>query len=395
MDVIKVFFNTVKESFSNILEKISNNPIIKKMVIGVGIFIIIIIIIMLFASCSNKKKTYTYAQLEQKMYDIAVTRFSKKDNLLPQENHDVVEVSLQTLVNEGYLDNIQDIVKDNVSCNGNIKVINNYGYYLTVPYLNCGTYYKTKTLYETLINDDNIVTSGNGLYKMDNEYIFRGESVNNYLMLNGLLYRILRINEDGTIRVIDMTAKRDTTSWDDRFNTDRNGYYGINNYYYDGLSSRVKEAIEGLYNNSEIFSDQMKAYFVSTPVCVGKRSVNDSINDRTIECSETLDEYPFSLLQANEFYIPSLDANCNSFNSPSCLNYNYMLQLASTWTITADKDSSYRAYKIINSGISLSNTNTNSYIRVVTTLNKDLVVYSGTGSKTDPYVINNFVSKKK
>ena len=48
-------------------------------------------------------------------------------------------------------------------------------------------------------------SSGNGLYKdiyQNNRYVYKGINPNNYLKLNNVLYRIVAIEPDGTLKII-------------------------------------------------------------------------------------------------------------------------------------------------------------------------------------------------
>ena len=138
----------------------------------------------------------------------------------------------------------------------------------------------------------------------------------------------------------------------------------------------------------------MKPYYATTEVCMGKRSVNDNIFDLSIECSQTADKYPFTLISASEYYLATLDNNCKSIDDNSCNNYNYLSQIGSTWTITADKDTSYKVWKL-NNGVYLSNASNPSYVKVVTTLNGELAIESGDGSSEKPYIIKTFENGKR
>ena len=42
--------------------------------------------------------------------------------------------------------------------------------------------------------NSSIVTSGDGLYHIGGSYIYKGKVKNNYILFNGLMYRILKIN---------------------------------------------------------------------------------------------------------------------------------------------------------------------------------------------------------
>lgn len=359
-----------------------NNQIAKRAVIGMGIFILVIIFVMIIASCSGNR-TYTYKELENKMVSLAKQKYND-DSLLPKENGGSLEVSLQSFVDEGSLKNIQDIVENNSVCSGHVEIINNNDNYLYLPYLNCGADYKSKTLYETLTN--NVVTMGNGLYVDGDEYIFKGDTVNNYLKIGDTEYRILRINNDGSIRAID-TTKRELYNWDDRYNIEKDLDYGINDYTANGIDSRIKELLNTYYNDENVIPTNMKNYFKTQNLCVGKRSINEFINDGSIECSKTIDKQIFGLVQLNEFFKVSLDPNCTEVHSDSCSNYNYFSSLPNMWTITADKDTTYKVYRITYGSADLANASNTYYPLLVVRLDKNLIIDEGDGSQANPYII--------
>src|SRR5574344_340780 len=373
------------------IKQMWNNPISRKAIMGIGIFILLIIFIMIIASCSGGSN-YTYENLEDKMVTLAKEYYTTNKSSLPKKNKDTVTLSLQTLINEKKIKSTDKITKNKSVCTGEIKVINNNGYYLYVPTLNCGKDYKTKTLTSIVTDSKNIVTSGNGLYQTTNGYIYKGDNVNNYLMLNNKTYRIINITSDNNVRVVDLT-KSDTIPWDDRYNIDKASDYGINNYISNSINSRIKDSIETLYKNDEAYPKDIKAYFSTTSICIGKRSVNDTTIDGTTECSEHLDNQVFSLLQANEFYLPSLDPNCSTTNNESCANYNYMTSSISTWTITADKDTSYKVFKINSNGLVLGNASSYARMEIVANLDQNVLYQSGTGTLADPYIIKTFIEK--
>ncbi len=377
MDNLKTFWNNLM-----------SNPIAKKAFYGMVIFIFIIIFIMMIASCSGGK-TYTYLELEEKMVSLAKNKYSDK-TLLPQNDGGTLEVNLQTFVDDGSLKNISDIVENNSVCSGKVTIVNNNGTYLYLPYLNCANDYKTKTLYEEITKD--IVTAGNGLYKIQDEYIFKGENVNNYLKLNNITYRIIKINSDGTIKAVD-TTRRGTVIWDNHYNVEKDSNDGINEYYYNSVNSRIKDTIEEYYNNEEYFTEEQKAYFKTQNLCIGKRSYNEFDNTGNIECSNKLENQIFGLVQINEYFNASIDTNCTSSDSQSCTNYNYFSTLPSMWSITTDKDTTYKAYKITSDGIYLAKTSSTSNALVTVRLDKDLIITSGTGSENDPYLVGTNTKK--
>lgn len=370
------------------IKKMWDNPISKKVIIVMGAFIIIIIIVLLITSCSVNQK-YTPEELETKIVNVSKTYYKNNKSKLPKKNGDYITISLQKLVDNNLIKPLDKILDKDTTCRGDIKIINNNGYYLYIPELDCGSKYKYQTIYDVLTKSKNIATEGNGLYEANGDYIFKGDTVNNYLKINDLLFRIIRINSDGSIKVLD-TARKDSTSWDDRYNVEKGNYSGINSYVVNDVNSRIKDSIESIYKTDETYTTDDKAYFKSGTLCIGKRSVNDNLFDQNIECSETLENEVFGTLLASDFYDATLDKNCTEFDSSSCLNYNYIVDIGSTWTLTADKDTSYKAFKISTNGIALSYASTVSSLKITATLNKDILYQSGNGSEEKPYIIKTF-----
>ena len=395
MGIIQEFFAKIGDAIDAFLGKFTDSVVIKSMIKVGAVFLLIIVIIIMFASC-GRKKTYKPEEFLTRM--VAMTKAKRKykaedkNNELPKNDKDVVVVPLESFVEDKTIKDLDTVIDSSSTCTGEIKIINNNGYYLFIPKLDCGDVYKTTTLYDTLVKDENIVTEGNGLYSMGDDYVFRGDSVNNFLKIGDTLYRIIRVNGDGTIRAID-TTKRTTTVWDNRYNIEKKSNNGINNYYANGINSRVKDYIENLYDN--VFTEDVKPYFTTHEICIGKRSVNDDIFDTSIECSEKIDNYPLSLVYPYEYYLVSLDQNCTGYRNVSCVNYNYFNTLGSIWTITADKDTTHYVYRIDSSGADLVKGSLRTQAKVVVHLNGELIVEKGIGSEEDPYIIKTFTSTKK
>ena len=342
---------------------------------------------MVFASCTNKSKKYTYTKIENLMVSKVKTKYSNS-NLLPSKGNKL-EVNINTLVEEGLMKSINEYTKDEeTSCTGKVTIYNNNDSYLYIPNINCGDKYKTKNLHDTIISD-NLVTTGNGLYQINDEYVFKGDNINNYISINKVIFRIISINEDGTIRIIEEKKKSENmTPWDDRYNIEKNANYGINNYYQNGLSSRIRDKFNSIYK-SDIYPDELKAYFIPRENCVGKRSITENDNSGTIECSEKTEPTPISTIALYEYLRASLDPNCTEIESESCTNYNYFnSNLENFWTLTADKDTSYKVYKISSGSVTLSSANNTSNLKIVVNVNGDLPLSSGNGSKDTPCVIN-------
>ena len=97
----------------------------------------------------------------------------------------------------------------------------------------------------TLTTSSNNTSDESGLYKSTDTnsgttYYFRGNVENNYLSFAGFTWRIVRINEDGTIRIVMQDGINNTTTY--AFNTNYNSYAYM---YY--TNSQVKATLESWY----------------------------------------------------------------------------------------------------------------------------------------------------
>lgn len=357
----------------------NNDSLVKKLGIILGIVIIIFCIFIGIKLLSGSR--ISYESIESRMITAAKNYYKKNPDKLPKEDGGYVSIGTDRLIESKYLKSLDKLVKDKeATCTGEVTVTNNNDLLLYEANLNCGKYYETKKLKNVLT--ENVVTSGNGIYNINNSYVFRGDSVDNYISFAKKTWRILRVNSDGTIRMIE-TTKRNKVEWDDRYNSDKQYNIGINDYRV----SRIKNYIEEIYNNDDEFSNDDKAYLVNQNLCIGKRNDEQTNNDGSIECSDVIENQPLGLIQINEFALASLDNKCQNPNDPECSNYNYLADFnTSYWSLTADSNTSYKVYKISNYA-SLSNAINQSQPKLVITLNSNISYVSGDGTETNPYKI--------
>ena len=101
----------------------------------------------------------------------------------------------------------------------------------------------------TLTTSSNNTSDASGLYKStatntgNPTYYFRGNVENNYVSFAGFIWRIVRINEDGTVRVIMQDGINDNTTY--TFNSNYNNYTYM---YYS--NSDAKTALESWYQTN-------------------------------------------------------------------------------------------------------------------------------------------------
>ena len=370
-----------------------DSKLFKSAGIAIGVFIVIIFLLFGIASCSGGGTTiYTYETLQEEMLEIAKEYYEENPKELPSEDTDTKTYTLKKMISEEKLDEVPILFgNEEMKCDGSVTVTNNNGYFIYSPYLNCSAGKKEK--YETIsladkIKEDSLTTEGYGLYQVGDQYYSRGEIENNFIKFPGSdkLYRIVGINADGTIRLIQLDVIRGI-SWDNRYNIEFENNDGINEYFVNNIDSRLKESLKAEYNDKESWPDEYKALITTQKVCVGKRSEDDESTDGSIECSKTIDDQ-LGVLAVYEVLRASLDENCIATVDYSCSNYNWMTSLGrSTWLSTADSNSSRYAFKFDGNSIIKSKTYTTSNVFPVFNIYDKAIYQSGTGTEEDPYVI--------
>lgn len=386
--------NVKKENTEEELEEtrkvIDKNKALKKMFLFMGIIvgILCVILLVLFISSLFVKRTYTYDEIEKIIKDATVSYFKEHSDLLPHVEGGIVEIEVDNLVAAEKMKSLSEYTKEGVSCTGKTLVEKTESDYLYTPYLDCGNAFMTQELYKKVT--ENVVNSGYGLYKLNNEYVYRGENVNNYVKLDEGLWRIVKVATNNRIMLIKELSVGNSLAWDNRYNSQVGYNAGINNYQ----ASRVKEYIEKIYtkpdkNLQEIFlSDSDKEKIVAANLCTGKRSVEETDNSGNIECSQIINNQRVGLLMASDYINASIDPNCKAIENNACQNYNYLKEDYSWWLVTADKNSTDKVYNIDSNGrIILGGAMNYAYVRPVVYLNNKVLYKKGTGSKDKPFEI--------
>lgn len=353
----------------------------------IGAFVLLILILFLFTSCTNK--VYTYETLEAKMVEVARSHYEQNPDDLPSDDKDSKTLTLKKMITAGYIEEVVELFNnENAKCDGNVTVTNNNGFYLYTPYLSCSGIaeedYESKYLTDVII-ETSLVETGVGLYENGDKYVYRGEVDNNYVSWNDKEFRIIGINADGTLRLLEGKGLERIT-WDDRYNEDLVAKLGFNEYYYNDIDSRMKATLEEYYDNSKVWTDDMKAYITTQDVCIGKRLEDTPGKDGVIECSSKVENQVFSLFTAYEYLDASLDPLCVKTSDKNCQNYNWIAKLdQNIWTVTADSETSFEVFQIndyLNSTAAFSPANANVVFNVV----ENVIYAGGTGTKDDPYL---------
>ena len=271
--------------------------------------------------------------------------------------------------------------------------------------------------------------SASGLYKAADDdgdsYYFRGSIPNNYVSFANQTWRIVRVNGDGSIRLIN-SAFIGTSN----FNNDRN-MAGTAGYTYDNESnctkdspcisdynsdtttftnnkvetdSTIKTYLENWYiNNLKDYDDKISlsnfcndTSFADNTDASGARCYKayDRIvvdHNLSLKCPDTTENYGGSyklkigLLSADELNYAGFVFRQNT--KTTATNANYLYVSTGNWWHTMTpyyKTVGYRGYTSY-----FSNNNLYSVIKVrpVINLKSDIQITGGDGSKSNPYIV--------
>lgn len=356
--------------------------LIRLLALLLGVVIVFILVMFLLTSCSNGKKSYE--DIEAIMAEAAESYFADHKENLPKKDGGTQPVDVSILVAEGYMKDLSKYT--NAMCKGEVRVQKVGSTYSYTPKLNCGESYTSRELSDQIKADNSTVSSGYGLYNKNGNYVFRGETVNNYVQLEKSLWRVVKITSSGnTVLILDEPLQM-TSPYDNRFNTESNYKSGINNY----SSSRLREKLLEEYEKEDSFlSASDKAKTTTFNVCSGKRGIKETGVEQAIECQQQEQNQKVGLLTAIDYMNASIDPACTTAGSKNCQNYNYLNgPKTEWWTLTPSKTNNYLAYMVsINNGIKETETYNYAAIRPVVYLNSNILYKSGSGTKEDPYMV--------
>lgn len=371
----------MKEKLASLNFSDSQKKILKLIGIFIGVVVALIIVLLIVKTISGGK--VSYEQLENIMERAAKRYVNDTPELFVNEVSNEVYLSASELAKKGYMKDISKYVNNNITCDGNVIVYKNLDNYTYTSKLDCGKDYTTVLLVDKITED--VVSSGSGLYNIDTNYIYRGESVNNYIKFSNQIWRIVSIDSQNNLKIVQTDSKKQTV-WDNRYNKDYKQNIGINDF--QGIEpSRLKNSILSLYNSESTISAEDKAYIVPKEYCIGKRKLTDNSKDNSTECKTLSELMGASLLTVSDYMAVSLDEGCTSINSSECTNYNYLVKTGiHGWTVTAQSENTGYAY-YISSKIYTDETKAYNDIFLVVNVTGNIKYKSGTGTSDDPFII--------
>ncbi|HPF83235.1 MAG TPA: hypothetical protein PLV83_03590 [Bacilli bacterium] len=361
----------------------SQKRLFKILGIVLGAFILLIIIISIIKGCSSGKMSYE--QLENNMVRAAENYVKDEPTVIKDEVFGTTTITVDTLVSKKYMKEMSKYLGKGTTCTGSVLVYKNLDDLTYMPKLDCGDAYKANSISEYIRNNTEVVTTGSGLYKNNDSYYYRGEYVDNYVKYSDKVWRIISIDKDGYIKLIE-TESNSYSIWDDRYNSNYGYVAGINDF--EGVeASRIKDSILNAYNDKEIITKDARKLIVPDQYCVGKRSMEDTTKDGSTECSKKTELMGAGGLTIYEYMAASLDSGCKNIKSKECTNYNFLAKFGGIfWTITANAANTGEAYAI-SSKVQPLQTASSYPIKLVVKVNGNINYKDGTGTETDPYII--------
>lgn len=350
----------------------------------IGVLIVILVGTFIFSSIAPKN--YDYETVEGMISEAAKKYYKANPTMLPKNDGEQT-LAFEILVESSYIKPLNKLLKNGDTCTASV-IVSKYGdNYSYIPYLTCPGDYETQELYRVILNDNRTVSEGVGLYEESGRNVFRGEVKNNYVLINEILWRIISVEDDRTVKIIRSEPAKKYYAWDDRYNLDIKKSYGYN--YFE--VSRLKEHLQTLASEEEILTEVQKGKFVAKNLCIGSRE-KTSI-DRTIQSDCTVmseDKFLYGVILPGDYYTASIDEDCLTVSPNTCKNYNYlakMIPTSSTWTSVALANDTGQSFYLFNGSIETGYCNTRRSLYPVGYLSNRAFYKSGTGTETDPYII--------
>lgn len=350
-------------------------------VIGL-VALVLIILVLIFVSNKSANKNLEYDKIENKMVEATKKYYKNNEDKLPVMENNNTKIQAEELISKEYLKPFNEMTKENVSCEGYVEVYKQEDDYVYFPYLECGDKYRSISLTEK-IKEDSLTTEKDGLYSVGEEYIFKGDEPKNNVKFDGSKWKIVKINEDGSIKLIYNEKKTNKAPWDDRYNSDIKGYTGKNDFRI----SRMLEYLKESYENNEFVGKTNKKYLVKHNWCIGKITNSDvSISSLNL-CNDIYSDLYIGLIRADEVIESSLENECKTIFNVACTNYNYFFNIDSGWTLNAIEEKSDRVMYSSHGNIYNKKASDYSTVRPVININPNILYTSGDGTKEKPYII--------
>lgn len=208
-----------------------------------------------------------------------------------------------------------------------------------------------------IIQTSPIVLEGDGLYKENGVYTYKGGEVNNYIKYSNMIWRIIRVNADGSLDVM-LDDYINILAWD----------FKGNEYVESDIHKYLNDVFKKQINNDLL---------VNTTICTDKMTSIDKFS-----CNSRNMEYYVKLLPANDFLNTVVD------NKTFVSREEELIWLGTT-------GSDEKAWLANGSNISTSEDNNTYFVKPVITLKNALQLIEGNGTKEAPFIVEKEDNKIK
>ena len=254
------------------------------------------------------------------------------------------------------------------------------------------------TALPTLTNSSSNAGDASGLYSSSDTnsgnptYYFRGAVDDNYVSFAGITWRIVRINEDGTIRLVTQDGINNNTKY--KFNNSSSGY----KYMYYSISN-AKTSIEEWYNSNIESNENYSKYIVIGDYYCEQAKVKNATGSKSGSAVMTVytDYMPDFKCEADgngngivnaKVGLLTYDEAVYSGKYHSQKSTSYLNNGFDSWIMSPNGVSSGFSFmwNINYESIGYGFTTGSFCLRPVINLTSDVKV-TGTGTSTDPYVV--------
>lgn len=361
-----------------------------------------------FINTAITSNTTLYAYYETNKYQVIINEIydqtisttqtinyndSVTKTISPKEGYEYSSISCNGTSTYSYKNNVLTInnIKSNVVCN--IKYIKQV--YKVKVLAENGYLYKSQTLKESIINDNEIKTNADigkattsttqaGLYKttVDNStiYYYRGSVNNNNLNFAGLKWKIVRTNENGSIKLIlnSFISNRDSD---------------MKNTFFH---SAAEDALNNFYDN---YLQNYSDYIVDNYFCDDNYDGGYNLRcTNKLSVSNGLLTNPIGMLTGQEVVYAGLQSKYRNIAASSQISRtDYYLKDNYAWWTMNGYSTYYNniQYLTVNyrknwdkNYFEPSSSNLSASIRPVININGDLQI-KGNGTENDPYRLEN------
>ena len=219
---------------------------------------------------------------------------------------------------------------------------------------------ENEELYKLVTLEKNIVSIGEGLYKENENYVYKGMVTNNYVKYSGRIWRIVS-TENGNVKLVTDDVQTSLV-------------WGVNSNYENSL---IRKWLNDTESNIPVFYESLK----NTDILVSNKSCIDVFDDSNFSCKEIIED-KVGLLSAYEYELAGADES--------------YLNIGEYWW-TSNINSENKAWYVyskgtLNNNVSSGKTYFSYGVRPTITIDGNTKVVGGDGTIDNPYNLDGITS---